>query len=322
MIHLFDGHCDVLYQMWRKKNYSLFFQKTKELHCSFERLQHGGVKVQTMAIFVPPETPKEIRHFAALEMLDIFHHEILPKNPHIELITDLSVLEKTKRTPDDQKLYVLLAIEGAEPLQGSLTYLRTFYRLGVRSVGFTWNYRNEAGDGVRERHPAGLSNFGFELIEEMNRLHMAIDVSHLAEPGFWDCIGHSRLPVMASHCNAKELCNHPRNLTKDQLKAIFQTKGIVGITFVPYFLSSQKEVTITNVLHHLEYMLALGGEDLVGFGSDFDGIDETVVGLEHSGNIINLRNECLKRYSEEVVNKIFFKNWRNYYHRLWAESRN
>jgi membrane dipeptidase len=318
LVQVFDGHCDVLYKMWDKKNKNLFFKSTDELHSSLERLKEGGVKVQTMAVFVPPETPKELKHYAALEMIDILYHNILSKTNDIKLIKDAKDLQQLN-AKNDNNLYILLSIEGADPFYGDLTYLRTFYQLGVRSVGFTWNFRNEAADGVRERNPAGLSNFGFELLAEMNHLKMAVDISHIAERGFWDCIEHSKQPIMASHCNARKLCEHPRNLYDEQIEAIFKSKGLVGLTLVPSFLSKESKVTPHHVLLHLDHMLSLGGKEFIGLGTDFDGIDETVEGLEHSGKLEDFINLCQKYYSEEVIKNIFFENWRNYYVRLWKE---
>ena len=316
MIYLFDGHCDVLYKMWDLKNRTLFYQNTDLLHSSFDRLLAGGVRVQTMAVFVPPGVPKELRSYAALQMIELLHHEIL-QHPNVELIKSLEDLQSISINPVEQKLYILLSIEGADPLQGDLTYLRIFYSLGVRSIGLTWNYRNEAADGVREKNPSGLSNFGYELIREMNRLKMSIDISHLAEKGFWDCVENSEQPIMASHCNSRALFDHPRNLSDEQVKAIYQMEGIIGINFVPFFHSNEKEVQMKVILNQIDYMLSLGGEDFLGFGSDFDGIDETIQGLENSAQIAELREECLKRYPEKIVKKLFFENWRNYYQRLW-----
>lgn len=318
---IFDGHCDVLYRMWKLNQRNLFFKSTNHLHSSFERLKNGKIKVQTMAIFVPPETPREQRHYAAFEMVDILYHHILEHNEgtqtKIKLLKDRTQLEQIKQGED--VLYILLHIEGAEPLHGDLTYLRTFYQLGVRSLGFTWNYRNEAADGVKEPHPAGLSQFGFELLAEMNRLRMAVDISHISEYGFWDCIEHSTQPIMASHCNARRLCDHPRNLYDDQIEAIFKMKGLIGINFVPFFLTTKNEATSLDVLRHLDYMLSLGGEDFIGFGSDFDGTQEMAIGLEHSGKMNEFLELCLQHYSEKVVRKIFFDNWRRYYLELWAD---
>ncbi len=303
--------------MWDRGEHTLFHEKADELHSSFGRLKNGGVKVQTMAIYVPHKVPVESRLSAGLHMVDIFYENILSQREDIVLIKGVEELNQLEHNED--KLYILLHIEGAEPLKGDLTQLRTFHRLGVRSLGFTWNYRNEAGDGVKERSPSGLSHFGLALLKEMNRLNMAVDISHLSEHGFWDCLDHTSQPIMASHCNARTLCDHPRNLYDEQIKAIFSQQGVIGINFVPYFLAKREQVDIKDILNHVEYMLSLGGENYIGFGSDFDGISQTVTGMEHSQKFSDLIEECLKHYSESIVQKLCFDNWKQYYMRLWKD---
>lgn len=313
--HVFDGHCDVLFRLWEKGDAQLFFTSAEELHCSFQRLKKGQVKVQTMAIFVPPEVPQAQKLTEALRMIDIFHHHILRSAKGVRLIKDRETLERVEQ---DDALFVILSMEGAEPIGDNLLFLRTFYELGVRSMGLTWNHRNMVADGVGEPNPGGLSQFGIEVVEEMNRLKMAIDISHLAEPAFWDVISRSRQPVMASHCNARKLYEHRRNLTDEQLKAIFEMKGLVGINFVPYFLGGDDSVSIESVLYQIDHMVSLGGEDYIGFGSDFDGIDSTVQGLEHSGKWPRLIETCQKHFSADFLDKILFTNWKNYYLRVWS----
>lgn len=326
MTRTFDAHCDVLYQLWKRRNPTLFFKQGDEdkhgdeegLHTSYAKLKAAGVSVQTMAIFVPPEVPFRQKTDAAMEMLDLFHSDIAGKDERIHLLSDRQSLVQILQGHADH-LYVLLSLEGADAVQ-DMTQLRTFYRLGIRSIGLTWNMRNLVADGVGERNPGGLSAFGLEMIKEMNRLCIAIDLSHLAERGFWDCILYSKQPLIVSHSNARALCDHPRNLDDKQIKAIFDGNGFIGVTFVPYFLSAKKKVTIDDVLNHVEHMLSLGGENHVGFGSDFDGISAVVEGLEHAGRWPALINACQKIYSETVVEKLFFTNQLQYYARLWNSS--
>lgn len=312
---IFDGHCDVLFKMWENKDRTLFYQKPEALQASFQRLREGGVKVQTMAVFVPSELPKEQRHYAALEMIDILHNEILAHNNKVQLLTTAEQLRNVSK--DHDTLYILLSMEGADALQGDFTYLRTYYQLGLRSLGLTWNYRNEAADGVMERQPAGLSSFGWSLIEEMNRLHLPIDTSHLSEKGFWDCLEASKQPVMASHSNARALFDHPRNLSDEQIKAIIETNGLIGINFVPYFYAAEGTVEMKEILKHLDYMLSLGGENHIGFGSDFDGISRTIVGLEDSSKWRDFVELLFKHYPKHVVEKLLFQNWQSYYLKVW-----
>jgi len=312
---IFDSHCDVLFRLWEKNDVSLFFKADNDLHCSYDRLRKGSVKVQTFAIFVPPDVPWAQKTAEALRMIDMVHHFILKQEKNIHLIKPSD--QWPDINPNDDALYILLALEGADPIGDDLSLLRIFYELGVGSVGLTWNQRNLVADGVGERNPAGLSRFGVELVREMNRLRMAIDISHLAEPAFWDVLSLSEQPVMASHCNAQRLCQHPRNLTDDQIKALFDMKGMIGINFVPHFLDQHGQAGLDTVIHHIDHLLTLGGEDYIGFGSDFDGTPYMIDPLPHSGYWWRLVERFQSYFSNDVLDKLLFLNWQNYYLRLW-----
>lgn len=137
------------------------------------------------------------------------------------------------RARQSGRLACLLAIEGGEALEGKLAHLRNAYRLGVRLLTLTWNFRNDLASGQMEGAEGGLSRFGREAVEEMNRLRMLVDVSHLNEPGFWDVIEVSTSPpIIASHSNAKGLCDHPpRNLSDEQIRSIADGGGVIGVNF-------------------------------------------------------------------------------------------
>ena len=165
-------------------------------------------------------------------------------------------------------------------------------------------------DGSGEPNPGGLTTFGRTVIEEMNRLGMIIDVSHLADPGFWDVLELSKAPVIASHSNAREICNHPRNLTDEQIRALIKSGGVMGLTFVDFFtVKEERTVWIDDLLRHLDHVCALGGVDHVAFGSDFDGIPNTFGDLTSAGNYTQLLEDLLMRYKEAEVMKFVHGNW-------------
>jgi membrane dipeptidase len=144
----------------------------------------------------------------------------------------------------------------------------------------------------------------------VNRLGMVIDVSHLADPGFWDTLELSKAPVIASHSNTRHLCDHPRNLTDEQIKALIARDGVMGLTFVDFFTVQEKRtVWIDDLLRHLDHVCALGGVDHVAFGSDFDGIIETFGDLRFAGDYSHLVEALLKRYKEAEVMKFMQGNW-------------
>lgn len=300
---LFDAHCDVLWQLWRNRKIS--FHDKDKLHVTLDWLMEANSKVQCFAVFVPPNVYPESRLTVALEMIDIFYEEILGRYPNIKLVrsrNDVSLLR-------ENEIGAVLTLEGCDAIGESLVKLKTLIRLGVTSIGLTWNYSNSVGDGTWEERKGGLSSFGKHVIKVLNEAQCWVDVSHLSEKGFWDVMELADNPI-ASHSNAYTLCPHPRNLRDEQILALIKRNGAIGITFVPTFLKSgEGKATIADVLCHLDYICSLGGALNVGFGSDFDGIDETVVGLENFKCYLNLINELQKHYSETEVHRFLFTNF-------------
>jgi membrane dipeptidase len=301
---IFDAHCDALGKMWENPELD-FYQGDKQLHVSFPELVKGNVDIQVLACFVPTHVPYGRRYHSVLEMIDIFYKKVASEQFRlIESRADLNecVLKGHKGA--------ILFVEGAHALEESLVQLRTWYRLGVRGMTLTWNHGNAVADGSGEPDPGGLTAFGRQVVEEMNRLGMVIDVSHLADPGFWDTLELSKAPVIASHSNTRHLCDHPRNLTDEQIKALIARDGVMGLTFVDFFTVQEKRtVWIDDLLRHLDHVCALGGVDHVAFGSDFDGIIETFGDLRFAGDYSHLVEALLKRYKEAEVMKFMQGNW-------------
>jgi membrane dipeptidase len=309
---IFDGHCDVLYKMWeaQQKNGtipSFYSEKESSLRVTMPNMAAAGVAIQACAVYLPQRIRGSRRFTAALEIIDLFYEHIIKDERYIKPIRTARDLEEVEK---GGKKGALLTLEGADALEGSLLNLRILYQLGVRAIGLTWNFRNEAADGVGESNPAGLSQFGKQVVTEANRLGIILDVSHLAEPGFWELAELTRQPFIASHSNCRAVCDHPRNLTDKQIKAVIKAGGVIGVTFVPYFLSAKSKTDITDVLRHIEHLLSLGAEDHLAFGSDFDGIDETMIDLTSQREYTKLREALVKEYGENRVNKWLWGNWK------------
>lgn len=305
-MRIIDAHCDALLKLWEDPSLS-FYESNQELQVQYSFMDKANIAVQAFAVFVYPEIPVQLRLDAALKMIDIFYEKVVKENKLIPIYA----AEDLDRIMNEKSIRGgMLTLEGADALQGSIINLRTLYRLGVRALGFTWNYRNEAADGVEEPNPGGLSHFGREVLRECNRLGMVVDVSHLSEKGFWDVVELSSDPFMASHSNCLHVHNHRRNLNDEQIKAIYKKNGVLGLTFVPYFVSSGKQVTIQDLLKHLEHALALGGEDHIAFGSDFDGISQTMADLKSMEYYTLLVDTLLVYYKEEQVKKWLYGNWK------------
>jgi membrane dipeptidase len=165
-------------------------------------------------------------------------------------------------------MWFVLGLEGCAPLRGELGILHAFHRLGVRCVGLTWNGRNEAADGVGVASPGGLTGFGRELVAELDRLGVLIDVSHLATRGLSEVLEFSTGPVFASHSNAAALRAHRRNLTDEQLRLVTSTGGLVGVNFHPTFLADG-DATVGDIANQVEHIASVVGIDHVALGPDF-----------------------------------------------------
>lgn len=302
-----DCHCDTLTELYNK-NASLY---ENEQHFDIKRQIALGGGLQFCAIYVPTEV---FRYQGGLRytlcLLDKYNQEI--KKLHENSIDVLQV-----RTAEDagnvlkHKAATLLAIEEGGAIDGSLEALRCLYELGVRAMTLTWSNRNDIADGINEEATgSGLTLFGKQVVAEMNRLGMLVDVSHISTAGFWSVIETSTKPVIATHSNAKSLCSHPRNLNDEQIKALAQNGGLAGITFAGQFLEEDwHNACIESVYKHIDYMLNLiGNDDHIGFGSDFDGISHPPYNIQGVQDYKPLIEYLSKYYSDETINKITHQN--------------
>lgn len=304
---VFDGHCDTILEVINHKR--SLGGKTFAGHLDIPRMKEGGVDVQFFAVFIEEIYKPDRSLKRTLQLIDCFYKEIEKNQDDISLVTNYNQIEEVNRAG---KIAAILSIEGGEALEGDLGVLRVLYRLGVRLLTLTWNQRNQIADGIGEsRTGSGLTEFGLKVIDEMNRLGMLIDVSHLSETGFWDVIKRSKAPIVASHSNCYNLCPHPRNLKDEQIKALADKGSVIGITFVPNFLTQEKRRTnVKDVVKHIDYLVEKVGVDCVGLGSDFDGTDGLPLGLEGVDKIPNITEGLLDRgYKEKDIKKILGENF-------------
>ncbi len=299
---IFDAHSDVLYKMWMDP--TIEFADSPKLHITYNQLKASGSRVQCFAIYIPEEVKPESRFEVALEMVEIFYKKIIASSPLLKAVRTREDILALK----ENEIGAFLSLEGCDAIDQSIVKLQTLLRLGVSSVGLTWNYANYVADGVAEPRGGGLTSFGKEVVKEHNKALIWTDVSHLSINGFWDVMEIADFPI-ASHSNAIAICGHRRNLRDDQIRALIQKNGMIGITFVPQFLSNHGSASIKDVLKHLDYICSLGGENHVGFGSDFDGITDTPTGLDSFSGYDRLVGNLLKHYSENQVEKFLVQNF-------------
>lgn len=308
---IIDAHCDALLKLQLAKNGEVYgrqplsFECADEIETNVTRLKQGNVMVQFFAIFIYPNVPSDQKWQHALEQIDLFYTEVLDKNKQMKHIKKWSELDELQ----EGEIGAVLTLEGADAFGNDLSKLRHLYRLGVLSIGLTWNNPNLCADGVGDPRGAGLTELGKQVVTLNNEHHVLTDVSHLSEKGFWDVMEYADYPI-ATHSNARKLCDHPRNLYDEQIKAMFDNNGLIHVVFNPPFINEgRRDATIHDLITHIDHLCALGGVDKIGFGSDFDGISYFITDLEHAGLYQNLVNELLKNYSEEKVRGFAYENF-------------
>ena len=323
MIPVVDLHCDTIMAL---------MGNNKELRQSdnmidLNKLQKGDYLLQCFAMFVPYKSRNNDDHYSPFEMcnkmIDRYYQE-LAKNE--DLIKPAFTSEDIGKNIKEKKMTALLTIEEGGVCLGNIEFLRNFYRLGVRMMTLTWNFKNEIAtpnidylsitreqiknEGVKPNTTDGLTEFGIEVVKEMNRLGMVIDCSHLGDKGFYDVINYSTKPIVCSHSCARSVCNHVRNMTDDMLLKLKANGGVVGINYCNSFIKEDKTVaTVWDVVKHINYIKDLIGIDYIGLGSDFDGIGNSDIELKDASMMNLLINELEKEgYSKEDIDKICYKN--------------
>lgn len=290
-----DTHCDTLCSI------AVWGRAFAECAVTPERMRAGNVGLQTFAMFAGSKGPAGTPYADGKKMIAAAHTLGVP------IFGD-----KLPETPPDYPAGVL-SIEGGEILEGRLDRLAEFDdEIHLRLIALTWNHENEIAHPAAKGPEGGLKPFGFELLKEMDRRGILADVSHLNEAGFWDLIEHAKLPIVASHSNCRWLCDVPRNLKKEQVQAIIDCHGFIGINFYSAFLVKEGEATLDDVLRHIDAICEMGGEDILGFGSDFDGIERWPEGLANPADFPNLI-ELLRQhgYTEAQLEKIAGMNYWN-----------
>jgi membrane dipeptidase len=301
-----DGHADILARMCEQR---LPFVGETPLHQGYENLRRSGVDVQVCAMFASPRLTAADQLAALIDMYIAFTRQILATGDIAPLAWAQDVPDATRQGASARSMHALLSVEGAGALDGRMNVLYTLFDLGVRMVGLTWNDANCLADGVGETRGAGLTAFGVQVVREMQQLGMVVDVSHLAPRGVHDVISISAGPVVASHSNAAAVHGHRRNLGDEQMRAIAETGGVIGMTFVPGFISSSDVVSTDDLLRHVDHALRVVGPDAVALGSDFDGIETTLGDLRHGLDYPAFLNRLHSWLGDVDFGKVAGGNW-------------
>ncbi|MCK5854727.1 MAG: dipeptidase [Sulfurovaceae bacterium] len=303
-----DLHCDTA-SLLLECGQSL---KQNSLKIDISRLQQGEAMAEFFAMYID-SAKVESSYAYCVKMLNNFKNELDLNRESIYLCRNHNDLIIAQR---ENKIGAFLTIEEGEAIEGSLDKLRYFKEQGVSLITLTWNHENALGYSNFEwrDQDKGLKIKGFEVLEEMNHLGMLIDVSHLSDAGFQDVITHSISPIITTHSNSRTMTNNPRNLSDEMLKQLADKGGITGINFFNNFLvegelkEKLETSTIKDMVRHIKHIRDVAGVEVIGLGSDFDGIPNPVE-IEDISQMSKLSDALFSNdFSSDEVEKIFYKN--------------
>lgn len=316
---LADLHNDILEKMVVDSDYHLGVLHSYN-HTDIPRLQQGGVNVQLFVAWPDPGSHLNDAFNHTMDMVSILKNEI-DMNP--ATIGQARTASEALSLVEDDKIAGVLVVEGGHAIQENLDNLKTLYDEGMRYLTITWNNSTSWAISAQDNRSTttGLNDFGRSVIRMMDSLGIIIDVSHTGIKTIEDILEITKNPIIASHSGARALNDHYRNLYDDQIEAIANTGGVIGVVFYPPFLSSTGGANIATVADHIDHLVNIAGIEHVAIGSDFDGIGtNTVVGLGDVTKFPALTNELLRRgYTEEDLQKILGQNFMRVFEQVCGE---
>ncbi len=334
---LFDGHNDLPWAIRENADHPMDvraydLRKTTTGHTDIPRLREGMVGAQFWSVYIPMESVEEGAAKTQLEEMDIAK-QFFALYP--DVFEEAATSSDVNRIFGQGKIASVMGMEGGHAIENSLGALRAFYELGARYMTLTHSGNNDWADsGTDEPVHGGLSEFGLEVVREMNRLGMLVDLSHTSPETMHDALDVSEAPVIFSHSSARGVTDHRRNVPDDVLRRLPENGGVVMITFVPSFINDEVRLwgtlsdaeragrptpraSMDDVIRHIEHVRDVAGIDHVGMGSDFDGISAVPIGLEDVSTFPALFAELSRRgWSESDLRKLAGENTM----RAWREA--
>ncbi len=286
-------------------------------HISLDKLAAGGSLAQCFAIFIPTGRSAEYHRTTQWSYYEYYQkaREFFQKamQEHGDVIRQARTVADVEKNKADGKLSAILTVEDCIFVDGKMERVAEMKEDGVRMASLIWNNENCMGYPNRPdftEHMMGLKPFGYDAVAHMNEFGIIVDVSHLNEGGFWGVAKTSKKPFAASHSCARALCDHPRNLTDGQLKALGEAGGVVGVNFYDAFLDAADTgyTSIDLILKHLLYMKDKAGVEALAFGSDFDGIESTLEFGDFAG-FPRIVDAMEGKFTDDEIDKICHGNF-------------
>ena len=299
---MFDAHCDTLLKISRSGE-----METNSFDVSFEKLSLYGKATQIFAIF----NNGDFKVKDIIDLINLLKSEC-EKSKCAKFCVSFNDIEN-----NENKVSTLASIEGVGNTPDFLcSSIKEFFDNGIRVLSLTWNNDNILCGGIGE-NKKGLTKLGKDVLKEISRLGMALDVSHISDMGFWQTMEMKELNVMATHSNSRVICSNPRNLTNEQFIAIKDRGGVVGINTYPLFVNGKETADVYDLICHIEHFCSLGGEKNICLGADFDGIDYRMSDINSCEKMYILADVLAKmKYSDLQINGILCENLMNFYKKM------
>lgn len=315
---IFDGHGDIWTDVAQRRSKG-HRDIIKNVH--LDRFKKGNMIGGIFVIWIDPDNGIDPRE-QTLEIIEYMGTEIIENQDILKIVKSP---ENFNQAIKEDKLAIIIGMEGLSGIGDNVDLINTLYLLGVRHMSLTWNEENPLATGVKGNTNRGLTKKGIEAVQLMEKLGIIIDTAHANDKTFWDIYENTTGLIINSHSNARALCNVPRNLTDDQIKAIAEKDGLIGLnTFNEFVHTNKDKRDILHLANHLDYLVELAGIDHVGFGFDFfdyleeDSMesfveDEKVLsanGIETMAQVPDLIDILYSRgYSREDIEKISYRNF-------------
>ena len=310
-----DMHCDTISRIYQERRQGKHpVLRSNSFQTDLEKMKQAGYLLQNFAMFLDIGQTS-VPYQNCKEQIRLFLEEMEKNQDIIRMVTNYNdIMENQKQG----KMSALMTLEEGEACEGSLDKLREFYRLGVRMMTFTWNYPNSLGfpgepAASHLSQSQGLTPRGMEFLEEMERLGIIPDVSHLSDAGFYNVLAVTKKPFVASHSDARAVCPNVRNMTDDMIAKLSERGGVMGLNFCADFLEEkplgeENPGTIAAVVRHAKHIVNVGGIDVLGLGSDYDGIPthRELPGAQSMGRLWDAFHDA--GFSEGELDKIFYGN--------------